>query len=63
VLNNGNIEVLESGDASYKDKVLVDEVFINGRKYRVPERIIKLDFWNKLNNIVPEPMPYALFPT
>jgi hypothetical protein len=26
-----------------------DEVLINGRRYRVPERVIVLDFWNKLN--------------
>ncbi|KAI0029722.1 hypothetical protein K488DRAFT_55735 [Vararia minispora EC-137] len=57
VPNNGNIEVLESGDTSYNSKMLVDEVFINGRKYRVPERVIKLDFWNRLNNIEPDPIP------
>ena len=27
----------------------MDEVLINGRRYRVPEKIIVLDFWNKLN--------------
>ena len=26
----------------------VDEVLINGRRYRVPERVIMLDFWNKV---------------
>ena len=26
----------------------VEEILINGRKYRVPERIIILDFWNAL---------------
>lgn len=31
------------------DKVAVDEVLINGRRYRVPEKVIVLDFWNKLN--------------
>ena len=30
------------------DKVNVDEVLINGRRYRVPERIITLDFWDKV---------------
>ena len=25
----------------------VDEVLINGRRYRVPERIITMDFWNR----------------
>ena len=27
----------------------MDEVLINGRRYRVPEKVIVLDFWNKLN--------------
>lgn len=27
----------------------VDEVLINGRRYRVPERIVVLDFWNKVS--------------
>lgn len=26
----------------------VDEVLINGRRYRVPEKAIMLDFWNKV---------------
>ncbi|KAL0578257.1 hypothetical protein V5O48_003752 [Marasmius crinis-equi] len=50
--NNGNIEILESDISPPVDtqrKVAVDEVLINGRRYRVPERIILLDFWNKLN--------------
>ncbi|KAF9264939.1 hypothetical protein L218DRAFT_215094 [Marasmius fiardii PR-910] len=50
--NNGNIEVLESDISpvvNTQRKVEVDEVLINGRRYRVPERIILLDFWNKLN--------------
>lgn len=28
-------------------KVAVEEVLINGRRYRVPERVITMDFWNK----------------
>lgn len=28
--------------------MIVDEVLINGRRYRVPERIIMLDFWDKV---------------
>ncbi|KAA1478587.1 hypothetical protein DENSPDRAFT_809774 [Dentipellis sp. KUC8613] len=48
--NNGMIEVIAPDDMpSAQDKVRVDEVFINGRRYRVPERIIKLDFWNKVH--------------
>ncbi|KAH9484194.1 hypothetical protein JR316_0003674 [Psilocybe cubensis] len=49
--NNGNIEVIhpEYSSAPPKPNVNVDEVLINGRRYRVPERVIVLDFWNKLN--------------
>jgi hypothetical protein len=28
-------------------KMAVDEVLINGRRFRVPERVIKMDFWSK----------------
>jgi hypothetical protein len=37
-----------------RKKVIVDEVLINGRKYRVPERYIILDFWNKINGVSPQ---------
>ncbi|KAH9001425.1 hypothetical protein EDB92DRAFT_1826587 [Lactarius akahatsu] len=47
--NNGNIEILDTGTLSTHDKLTVDEVFINGKRYRVPERIIKLDFWDKVH--------------
>ncbi|PPQ69869.1 hypothetical protein CVT26_014146 [Gymnopilus dilepis] len=49
--NNGNIEVIhpEYSTTLPKPPVPVEEVLINGRRYRVPERIIVLDFWNKLN--------------
>jgi hypothetical protein len=50
-VNNGNIEILDVGTSSTYDKVAVDEVFINGKRYRVPERIIKLDFWDKVHAI------------
>ncbi|KAJ7582494.1 hypothetical protein C8J56DRAFT_864487 [Mycena floridula] len=51
--NNGNIDVINNDDEPVKKKprapkVAVDEVLINGRRYRVPERVILLDFWNKL---------------
>ncbi|KAI0295485.1 hypothetical protein BC826DRAFT_1008037 [Russula brevipes] len=48
-VNNGSIEILDIGTSSTHDKVAVDEVFINGKRYRVPERIIKLDFWDKVH--------------
>ncbi|KAJ3737430.1 hypothetical protein DFJ43DRAFT_1048031 [Lentinula guzmanii] len=50
--NNGNIEIVETQavrPANVQPKVNIDEVLINGRRYRVPERIILLDFWNKIN--------------
>ncbi|KAF5365620.1 hypothetical protein D9758_003147 [Tetrapyrgos nigripes] len=52
--NNGNIEIVDPEAARPIDKqhkVNVDEVLINGRRYRVPERIILLDFWNKISKI------------
>lgn len=49
--NNGNIEVIQpQSSASAQNKVAVDEVLINGRRYRVPERVIKLDFWSKISS-------------
>lgn len=49
--NNGNIDIVQSEPptAFVKPKVHVDEVMINGRRYRVPEKIVILDFWSKLN--------------
>ncbi|TBU28935.1 hypothetical protein BD311DRAFT_662317 [Dichomitus squalens] len=50
--NNGNIEIIQADSAPppaiVPGKVNVDEVLINGRRYRVPERIITLDFWDKV---------------
>ena len=49
--NNGNIEVIhpELSAAAPNPRIAVDEVLINGRRYRIPEKIIVLDFWSKLN--------------
>ncbi|PFH47177.1 hypothetical protein AMATHDRAFT_68300 [Amanita thiersii Skay4041] len=49
--NNGSIEIIypqPPPDSPNVQKTPVDEVLINGRRYRVPERIILLDFWSKL---------------
>jgi len=46
--NNGNIEVIHPQPAAMTEKLVLDEVLINGRRYRVPERIIMLDFWSKI---------------
>lgn len=45
--NNGNIIVLPDDDTP-SSKLDVDEIVINSRKYRVPEKTIRLDFWSKL---------------
>ncbi|KAI0928212.1 hypothetical protein AcW1_005527 [Taiwanofungus camphoratus] len=51
--NNGNIEIIQPETVvSAPPKIAVDEVLINGRRYRVPERIITLDFWNKVGKPV-----------
>ncbi|KAI0822645.1 hypothetical protein BC628DRAFT_1326876 [Trametes gibbosa] len=51
--NNGIIEIINTDavppPAVAPAKLNVDEVLINGRRYRVPERIITLDFWNKVS--------------
>ncbi|KAJ7093105.1 hypothetical protein C8R44DRAFT_397972 [Mycena epipterygia] len=49
--NNGLIEIIhpQTASTSHVKKVTVDEVLINGRRYRVPERIVVLDFWNKVS--------------
>lgn len=50
--NNGNVEVVQSDYLTAEEqKVLVDEVTINGRRYRIPERVIRLDFWNRINGV------------
>ncbi|CDO77849.1 hypothetical protein BN946_scf185032.g1 [Trametes cinnabarina] len=51
--NNGIIEVVNTDSAPppaiVPDRLNVDEVLINGRRYRVPERVITLDFWDKVS--------------
>ncbi|KAI0646774.1 hypothetical protein C8Q79DRAFT_1067708 [Trametes meyenii] len=50
--NNGVIEIVNTDAAPppavIPEKLNVDEVLINGRRYRVPEKIITLDFWDKV---------------
>jgi hypothetical protein len=49
--NNGNIEVIMDSEPMQANphamRVAYEEVKINGQRYRVPEEIIMLDFWNK----------------
>jgi hypothetical protein len=60
--NNGNIEIIPADNAADKAKKMnVDEVHINGRRYRVPERVIVLDFWDKLGRgRQPRCVPYLI---
>ncbi|KAK4685413.1 hypothetical protein P7C73_g4737, partial [Tremellales sp. Uapishka_1] len=44
--NNGNIVILPDEEA--KAQMEYEDMVINSKKYRVPERIIRLDFWEKL---------------
>ncbi|KAI0688764.1 hypothetical protein BC835DRAFT_1371433 [Cytidiella melzeri] len=47
-VNNGNIEVIQpENSAAPCPRLAIDEILINGRRYRVPERVITMDFWNK----------------
>lgn len=44
--NNGNVSVVEAPEV--EPDIPTDDMVINNKKYRVPERIIQLDFFNKL---------------
>ncbi|KZT33985.1 hypothetical protein SISSUDRAFT_1053497 [Sistotremastrum suecicum HHB10207 ss-3] len=46
--NNGNIEIIPLDDNTISNTTNAEEVLINGRTYRVPERVIILDFWDKV---------------
>lgn len=46
VMNNGNIDIIPSEDLPVLGPP-VDEVFIGGQRYRVPERVVILDFWDR----------------
>ena len=62
--NNGNIEIIHpetTRPLETADKVTVDEVLINGRRYRVPERVVVLDFWSRLNRVGVQLDKYARF--
>jgi hypothetical protein len=47
---SGNLEIVDSGSSTPAFKrPKTDDVVINGRRYRVPERVVILDFWSKLS--------------
>jgi uncharacterized protein YkvS len=46
VRNNGIIEVLDP--EAERKRMEMAERFINGKRYKIPEKIIHLDFWKKI---------------
>jgi hypothetical protein len=44
--NNGLVEIID--EEAEKRRIAYENMFINGKRYKVPERIIHLDFWTKL---------------
>lgn len=44
--NNGLVEIIDA--EAEKRRLAYENMFINGKRYKVPERIIHLDFWAKL---------------
>lgn len=46
-VNNGNIDIIPSEEPQ-TSPLAIDEIFISGQRYRVPERIVMLDFWSKI---------------
>ncbi|KAF8590137.1 hypothetical protein K439DRAFT_1657461 [Ramaria rubella] len=59
--NNGNIDSIPADNAVEKSKKMkVDEVHINGWRYRIPERVVVLDFWDKLDRRRRPPAPVGL---
>ncbi|KAI5451412.1 hypothetical protein NCC49_001718 [Naganishia albida] len=44
--NNGLVEIID--EEAERRRIAYEHMFINGKRYKVPERIIHLDFWTKL---------------
>lgn len=44
--NNGNVIIVP--EKTQRTKLEYEEIMVNKRKYRVPERIIQLDFLDRL---------------
>lgn len=50
--NNGNIEVIPSAeDMALEQDRRFEEVWINSKKYMIPERTVRLDFLDKVHAI------------
>ncbi|KAF8323196.1 hypothetical protein DL93DRAFT_644182 [Clavulina sp. PMI_390] len=50
VKNNGNIDVIPSAEDAAQDR-RYEEVWINAKKYMIPEKTIRLDFLDKVNGV------------
>ncbi|WVO21455.1 uncharacterized protein IAS62_002764 [Cryptococcus decagattii] len=46
--NNGNIEIANDSDGSETSEMEFEDTIINRKKFRVPEKVIRLDFWERL---------------
>jgi hypothetical protein len=46
IANNGNITIVP--DEPVRPLLEYEDLFINRKKFWVPEKVIKLDFWAKL---------------
>jgi hypothetical protein len=44
--NNGLVDVID--EEAERRRIAYQNMFINGKRYKVPEKIIQLDFWSKL---------------
>ncbi|UOH83013.1 hypothetical protein LQV05_005726 [Cryptococcus neoformans] len=56
--NNGNVEIVNDSGSSGTSEMEFEDTIINRRKFRVPEKIIRLDFWEKLKkerNVIQTP--------
>lgn len=56
--NNGNVEIANDSDGSETSEMEFEDTIINRKKFRVPEKIIRLDFWEKLRkerNVIQTP--------
>ncbi|KAK8854692.1 hypothetical protein IAR55_003431 [Kwoniella newhampshirensis] len=49
--NNGNIQIVADPEESRLPDLEYEDMVINRKKFRVPERVIKLDFWDKIKTM------------
>ncbi len=46
--NNGNIEII---DQDTRQRLACESLYINGKRYRVPEKVVQVDFWTKIGKL------------